>query len=125
MAVQPSAHAARTAGAQPGGRARAAAPPRRRCVGCGRIAPKSELVRLALARHGAAGDGGSGGERSTLAVIDPAGTMPGRGAYLCRGTAAGVPAGECLALARRRGGIARALRCAVRIDPEIVESVSP
>ena len=55
----------------------AARAPQRRCVGCGRIAPKSELVRLASPvdrerrRRGA---------RS----LDRAGTMPGRGAYLCR-----------------------------------------
>jgi len=58
------------------------------------------------------------------AVIDRAGTMPGRGAYLCRGRAPGEPAADCLAGAMRRGGIPRALRCRVTIDPELVESVS-
>jgi predicted RNA-binding protein YlxR (DUF448 family) len=62
---------------------------------------------------------------SRRAVLDRAGTMPGRGAYLCRGAVPEEPAVECLALAGRRGGIARALRCAVTIDPELVESVSP
>jgi predicted RNA-binding protein YlxR (DUF448 family) len=57
-------------------------------------------------------------------VLDPAATMPGRGAYLCRGALAGQPAGACLALARRRGGIARALRASVTLDPELLESVS-
>lgn len=108
--------------------------PRRRCVGCGRIAPKSELLRIAAARD----DGG----RSRRAVIDPAGTLPGRGAYLCRlegGAAGGRPASrapllqtniadttpnpECLRLAERRRGIARALRCAVTMDPKLVESI--
>ncbi|HEV3323486.1 MAG TPA: YlxR family protein [Solirubrobacteraceae bacterium] len=89
--------------------------PRRRCVGCGRIAPKSELLRIAAARD----DGG----RSQRAVIDFAGTLPGRGAYLCKaGAAATKPNAECLRLAERRRGIARALRCAVTVDPKLVES---
>ncbi len=61
---------------------------------------------------------------SRRAVLDRAGTMPGRGAYLCEDPAAGKPVGGCLTLATRRGGIARALRCAVTIDSELVESVS-
>jgi predicted RNA-binding protein YlxR (DUF448 family) len=89
--------------------------PRRRCVGCGRIASKSELVRLALAGEG----------RPRHAVIDPAGTLPGRGAYLCRaGTAEPKPKPDCLQLAERRRGIARTLRCSVTLAPEIVESVN-
>jgi predicted RNA-binding protein YlxR (DUF448 family) len=66
-----------------------------------------------------------------MAVLDQAGTLPGRGAYLCRGETAGEPAVACLSLATRRGGIARALRCAVtlapmgsRQNPKLVESVS-
>jgi len=57
-------------------------------------------------------------------VRDPDGTMPGRGAYLCsdpRTPAAPAPA--CLALALRRGGIARTLRAQVTVDPKLVESV--
>ncbi|MFI5010273.1 MAG: YlxR family protein [Solirubrobacterales bacterium] len=84
--------------------------PRRRCVGCGRVAPKPELVRLA-----ATGDG-----RRRVAVIDRAGVLPGRGAYLCRSQDGLDP--QCLALAERRGGVARALRCKVKLDPELVES---
>jgi predicted RNA-binding protein YlxR (DUF448 family) len=51
--------------------------------------------------------------------------MPGRGAYVCAGASAGEPVADCLALAIRRGGIARALRRAVTVDPKLVESVSP
>jgi predicted RNA-binding protein YlxR (DUF448 family) len=68
---------------------------------------------------------GEGGGSSRRAVLDRAGTMPGRGAYICKGAAAGAPAADCLTLATRRGGIARALRARVTIDPELVESVSP
>jgi uncharacterized protein len=90
--------------------------PRRRCVGCGRIAPKSELIRIAVA------DDGDG--HSKRAVLDRTGTMTGRGAYLCRGTNCAEPAAECLTLATRRGRIARALRCAVMIDVKLIESVA-
>ena len=79
--------------------------PRRRCVGCGRSAPKPELVRIAL---------GSGGEgRTRRAVLDRDGVMPGRGAYLCRGGARAEPAADCLALAVRqwRDRARVALRC--------------
>jgi predicted RNA-binding protein YlxR (DUF448 family) len=79
------------------------------------VAPKSELIRFALAREG--------GSARRRAVVDAPGTMPGRGAYLCAGQP-GVPAKECLELARKRGGFARTLRCAVTIDPELVESIS-
>lgn len=58
------------------------------------------------------------------AVLDRDGTLPGRGAYLCAGAAPGEPAASCLALALRRGAIARALRSAVTVDPKLVESVS-
>jgi predicted RNA-binding protein YlxR (DUF448 family) len=50
--------------------------------------------------------------------------MPGRGAYLCAGAEREAPAAECLALAVRRGGIARALRSSVTLDSKLVESVS-
>jgi uncharacterized protein len=90
--------------------------PRRRCVGCGRIAAKSELMRLVAVREDAAG--------VPLAVHDAAGTMPGRGAYLCRGARPGQPDGDCLALAIRRGGIGRTLRCSVTVDSKRLESVS-
>jgi predicted RNA-binding protein YlxR (DUF448 family) len=75
--------------------------PHRRCVGCGRVAPKSELLRLAAAQS-------SG--KPARAIVDPPARLPGRGAYLCRAADASRPAAACLARASRRGGIARALR---------------
>jgi hypothetical protein len=64
----------------------------------------------------------------TRAVADPRAVLPGRGAYLCRGTEGQAVAGECLALAGRRGGIPRALRRAipgglVLNDSKLVESI--
>ncbi len=90
--------------------------PRRRCVGCGLIAPKFELLRIAVARDDDA--------RTARAVWDRDGRMPGRGAYLCRAGETELPVAECLAQASRRGAIARGLRAAVALAPELVESVS-
>ena len=94
--------------------------PQRRCVGCGRGAPKSELMRLAVTDQRSAGES-DGWVRH--AVLDRSGTMPGRGAYLCCDTASNGSATACVALAMRRGGLARALRCSVKISPELVESI--
>jgi predicted RNA-binding protein YlxR (DUF448 family) len=96
--------------------------PRRRCVGCGRIAPKPELLRIVAVDQRSAGVG----ERAhRVAVADRDATMPGRGAYLCRSgeLAAGSVDPACLERATRRGGIARALRSSVTLDPKLVESV--
>lgn len=99
--------------------------PRRRCVGCGRLAPKPELLRIAAV------DDGRGG--TAHAVIDALARMPGRGAYLCRaGALAGAPARPveaCLAQAVRRRALARALRRPIagdlaHEDVKLVESLS-
>jgi predicted RNA-binding protein YlxR (DUF448 family) len=95
--------------------------PRRRCVGCGRIAPKSELLRVTAVD--------SAGAAPTRAVLDLAKRMPGRGAYLCQGSTAMQPSESCLALATRRGAIARALRRSIPgglalEHAKLVESVS-
>jgi len=91
--------------------------PLRRCVGCGRSAPKIELMRIAIARDG--------GVSRPRAVCDRDYRLPGRGAYLCKDEQRELPASECLERAIKRGGIPRALRSAVSLDPKLVESVSP
>jgi predicted RNA-binding protein YlxR (DUF448 family) len=98
--------------------------PRRRCVGCGRVAPKSELLRIVAERGSREGDRPA----QTRAIVDPGAVLPGRGAYLCRGDSAARPAERCLAQATRRGGIPRALRTAipgglVLNDSKLVESI--
>jgi predicted RNA-binding protein YlxR (DUF448 family) len=67
--------------------------PRRTCVGCREEGVKRELVRLVRA---------PGGE----VIVDEGGRAPGRGAYLHRRP-------ECIELARKRGGLNRALNTAV------------
>ncbi len=70
--------------------------PERTCVGCGRRAPWSELVRLV--------------RRGETVSVDPGGGG-GRGAWL-------HPAEECLARAVRRKAFARGFRAPVQADPE-------
>jgi hypothetical protein len=83
--------------------------PERTCVGCRGREAKSDLLRVVRSPDG------------TLRV-DPAGSAPGRGAYLHR-TAA------CLDAATERGALTRALRsggcagAAARLRAEIEESV--
>ncbi|HEY8642054.1 MAG TPA: YlxR family protein [Candidatus Dormibacteraeota bacterium] len=62
--------------------------PRRTCVACREEGTKDELVRLVRGPRGV--------------EVDGSGRAPGRGAYLHRRA-------ECLELARKRGGLARAL----------------
>jgi predicted RNA-binding protein YlxR (DUF448 family) len=81
-------------------------------------------LRIAVADRGSAG--GRGAARRN-AIVDRDGTMPGRGAYLCRATdpSPSLAADRaCLERALRRGGIARALRSSVTVDPKLVELVS-
>ncbi|MDP9386753.1 MAG: YlxR family protein [Actinomycetota bacterium] len=65
------------------------AAPARTCIGCRRVAPPAELVRLVRAPDG------------TLAVGR---SLPGRGAWLCVGSP------RCVDLAERRKAFSRALR---------------
>jgi predicted RNA-binding protein YlxR (DUF448 family) len=57
----------------------------------------------------------------SVVTIDRAGTLPGRGAYLCRADVAAIPRRECLLAATRRGGLRRALRAAVELDRELAD----
>jgi predicted RNA-binding protein YlxR (DUF448 family) len=79
------------------------------------VAPKSELVRIALSPA-----------RGGRAVIDHEATMPGRGAYLCRDArdSRARPVAACWARALDKRGLARAMRAPVRIDDELIESMA-
>lgn len=67
--------------------------PIRTCAGCGRKAPKGELVRF-VAREGA---------------LTPGAKEPGRGVYTCRRL-------QCFERALANRGFARTLRTPVRVD---------
>ena len=75
--------------------------PIRTCAGCGRKAPKSELVRF-VARDGRLVAGGR---------------EPGRGVYTC-GRAA------CFERAASRRAFSRSLRRTVAVDPALATTVS-
>ena len=74
--------------------------PRRRCAGCGAIAPQRDLRRLAVA-----GD---------TVVYDGRRALPGRGAYVC--------GAACASLAIDRRALQRSFRRAVSADPQLLES---
>ncbi|WP_367401257.1 YlxR family protein [Paraconexibacter antarcticus] len=76
--------------------------PTRRCIGCGALRPKAELLRLAVA-----GD---------EVVQDPRAIMPGRGAYVCDRA--------CWEQALRRRAVPRAFRRNVSIDPSLLDLTS-
>ncbi|WP_372789202.1 YlxR family protein [Paraconexibacter sp.] len=75
--------------------------PTRTCVGCRAARPQTDLVRLAAHRGSV--------------VVDRSRRLPGRGAYVC-----GRP---CLDQAIRRRALPRALRQAVAIPSDLVESI--
>jgi predicted RNA-binding protein YlxR (DUF448 family) len=64
------------------------------------------------------------GRGAAIAVHDERGTMPGRGAYMCREQSGAQAARECFEKAQRRSAIARALRCSVAVPAEGLESIS-
>jgi predicted RNA-binding protein YlxR (DUF448 family) len=70
--------------------------PIRSCIGCGRKAPQSELLRF-VARDG---------------LLVPGAKEPGRGAYTCRRL-------SCFERALSRRAFNRTLRRNVRVEPEL------
>ncbi len=82
--------------------------PLRKCIGCGEMKEKRELVRIVKAPDikGENGEVISPGEIS----VDMTGKKPGRGAYICRSK-------TCLASAKKAKRIERAFSC--KISDEI------
>jgi predicted RNA-binding protein YlxR (DUF448 family) len=78
------------------------------------LAPKPELVRLASIAMGA--------EHRLTATLDNAGTLPGRGAYVCRSSSHPSPSRDCMKLATKKGTLQRAFRRAVEVPVELLES---
>ncbi len=64
--------------------------PERRCIGCMKSFPKTELLRIIRTEEGLR--------------FDPKGRLPGRGAYICRQQ-------SCLQQAIKRNAIGRSLKC--------------
>lgn len=74
--------------------------PMRRCCGCGKSFPKSELIRIA--------------GRDGRAVIDMADRESGRGIYLCRSL-------DCIAMADKKKAVGRSLH--MDLDGETVSAL--
>ena len=70
--------------------------PMRKCVGCGEMKPKKELLRIETGEF----------------VVDALGKANGRGAYLCRSV-------ECFQKAVKNRGLERSFKQA--IPPEVYE----
>ncbi len=75
--------------------------PLRKCVGCGEMKPKKELVRVVRSPEGEIG-------------VDLTGKKNCRGAYLCKEA-------ECLKKAQKAGRLEKAFEC--KIDPAVYETL--
>ena len=73
----------------------------RKCVGCGEMKDKKDLIRVVLTQDG-------------KILPDLTGKMNGRGAYFCRNA-------ECLTAAVRKKGLERSLKC--RVDVQVYEDL--
>lgn len=67
--------------------------PLRKCIGCGEMKPKKELLRIVRSPEGSVS-------------CDATGRSPGRGAYIC-------PCADCLRAAHKAHRLERAFECAV------------
>ncbi len=81
--------------------------PMRKCLGCGEMLPKKELVRVVKTKTG-------DGEEDFEISLDLTGKKAGRGAYVCRKS-------SCLSLARKAKRLERALSC--RIPDEVYDKL--
>ena len=67
--------------------------PQRKCMGCGEMKPKKELIRVVRTPE-------------NEVKLDFTGRLNGRGAYIC-------PDSGCLAKARKNGRISRSFGCEI------------
>ncbi|MGN1117670.1 MAG: RNase P modulator RnpM [Acutalibacteraceae bacterium] len=84
--------------------------PQRKCMGCGEMKPKKELVRVVKTKTGE----DENGEETYEISLDLTGKKSGRGAYVCRNT-------ECLKNARKAKRFERSLEC--KIPDEVYDSM--
>lgn len=75
--------------------------PLRKCVGCGEMKPKKELVRIVRSPEGDVS-------------VDLTGKKNGRGTYICKNP-------DCLKKAQKAQRIERAFAC--KIEPEVYETL--
>lgn len=84
--------------------------PQRKCMGCGEMKPKKELVRVVKTKTG---EDAAGNETYEIS-LDLTGKKAGRGAYVCRSS-------ECLKAARKAKRFERSLEC--KIPDEVYDSM--
>lgn len=75
--------------------------PFRKCIGCGEMKPKKEMIRVLKTEEGI--------------ILDTTGRKNGRGAYIC-------PSAECLKKAKKTKGLDRSFKMAV--PEEIYDSLT-
>lgn len=83
--------------------------PMRKCLGCGEMFPKKELVRVVKTKTGE-----ENGAETYLISLDKTGKASGRGAYVCKKV-------KCLEIAEKAKRFQRALEC--QIPPEVFEKM--
>lgn len=83
--------------------------PMRKCLGCGEMLPKKELVRVVKTKTGE-----EDGKESYVISLDKTGKTAGRGAYVCKKV-------KCLEIAQKAKRFQRALEC--QIPEEVFEKM--
>lgn len=83
--------------------------PMRKCLGCGEMFPKKELVRVVKTKTGEAD-----GQETYSIILDKTGKAAGRGAYVCKKV-------KCLEIAQKAKRFQRALEC--QIPEEVFEKM--
>lgn len=76
--------------------------PQRKCMGCGEMKPKRELVRVVKTKTGE----NENGEEIYEISLDLTGKKAGRGAYVCKNS-------QCLKIARKAKRFERSLECTI------------
>lgn len=84
--------------------------PMRKCLGCGEMFPKKELVRVVKTKTGEVD-----GKETYIISLDKTGKAAGRGAYICKKA-------ECLAMAVKAKRLQRAFEC--QIPDEVFEKMT-
>ena len=85
--------------------------PMRKCLGCGEMFPKKELLRVVKTKTGE----DENGKEAYLISLDKTGKAAGRGAYICKKA-------ECLEKAVKAKRLQRAFEC--QIPDEIFQKMT-
>ncbi len=84
--------------------------PMRKCIGCGEMFPKKELVRVVKTKTGE-----ENGQETYTVSLDKTGKAAGRGAYICKKA-------KCLEIAVKAKRLQRAFEC--QIPDEVFERMT-